>query len=164
MWSRSVAGAVEPQVCVQVGCARAKSAFWLSLYLVHRLLPCKVWDVVGASHSFLNVFDQHPRLYVRYLPPALLRILVIYACISLLLVFLLGCRRLCFVLACGSSYAPLCSLRLLCSRSRWCSYGLNYAFAYACLYDASTVLPVVISLTTIFASGLTRNCQGLVRI
>jgi hypothetical protein len=45
LWSHSFAGAEDPQVRVQAGCARAKSAFWLSLpifSLVHQHLPCKV--------------------------------------------------------------------------------------------------------------------------
>jgi hypothetical protein len=61
MWSRSFAGAEDPQVCVQAGCTRATSAFWLSLHifsLVNRHWPCKGWDVVGASHPFLCVSDQ----------------------------------------------------------------------------------------------------------
>jgi hypothetical protein len=102
MWSHSFVGAGDPQVCVQAGCARAKSAFWLSLHifsLVHRHLPCKGWNVVGASNPFLYVSGQPQRLYVRLIPTALLLSLAIDACLTLLLVFLLGCRRLCLVLA-----------------------------------------------------------------
>jgi hypothetical protein len=65
---RSFAGAEDPQVCVQAGCARAKSAFWHSLHifsLVHRHLPCKGWDAVGASHPLLFVSGQPSRLFVR---------------------------------------------------------------------------------------------------
>jgi hypothetical protein len=68
MWSRSFPGAEDPKVCVQARCARAKSAIWLSLHifsLVHRHLPCKGWDVVGASHPFLFVSGQPSRLFVR---------------------------------------------------------------------------------------------------
>jgi hypothetical protein len=55
-------------VCVQAGCTRAKSAFWLSLHifsLVHRHMPCKGWDVVSASHPFLFVCGQPSRLFVQ---------------------------------------------------------------------------------------------------
>jgi hypothetical protein len=68
MWPRSFVGAEDPQVCVEAGCALAKSAFWLSLHiftLVHRHLPCKGWDVVGASHPFLFVSGQPSRLIVQ---------------------------------------------------------------------------------------------------
>jgi hypothetical protein len=68
MWSRSFAGAQDPQACVQAGCARARSVFWLSLHifsLVHRNLPCKGWDAVGASHPLLFVSGQPSRLFVR---------------------------------------------------------------------------------------------------
>jgi hypothetical protein len=45
-----------------------RSQFWHSLHifsLVHRHLPCKGWDVVGASHPFLFVSGQPSRLFVR---------------------------------------------------------------------------------------------------
>jgi hypothetical protein len=58
MWSRSFNGAVDPQVCVQAGCARAKSAFWLSFFTFFTIFTfspscidtCHVRD--GVLHPF----------------------------------------------------------------------------------------------------------------
>jgi hypothetical protein len=59
---------LDTQQCVQAGCTRATSAFWLSLHnfaKVCRHLPLKGWEGVGATHPFLYVSGQPPRLCLR---------------------------------------------------------------------------------------------------
>jgi hypothetical protein len=110
MWSHSFAGAEDPQICVQAGCTRAKAASWLSLHifsLVHRHLPCKSWDVLGAA-SFFFVSGQPSRLLFGYLPLTMLLLRAFNACLSFLLLILLGCRQIC----------PICFF-FLCFASLW---------------------------------------------
>jgi hypothetical protein len=110
MSPHSFAGAEDPQVCVQAGCARAKSAFWLSLHiysLVHRHLPCKGWDVVGVSHPFLFVSGQPSRLFVRLPFPDNASSSCTYCMHFFLLLFLLGCRQFCPVCLCFLCFASL---------------------------------------------------------
>jgi hypothetical protein len=73
---------------------------------VHRHLACKGWDVVCASQSFLFVSGQPSRLF-SYLPLTMLLLRALNACISFLLLILLGCRQFCSVYLCSFRFASL---------------------------------------------------------
>jgi hypothetical protein len=110
MWSRSVMGAEDPQACVQAGCAQAKSAFWLSLhnlplYVDTRHVRAGMFWVPRILFC-MSLASPHAYMF-GYLALALLFLCALDACLDLLLLFLLGCRQLCPVLACGGSYACL---------------------------------------------------------
>jgi hypothetical protein len=110
MWSCSFAGAEDPQVCVQAGCARAKSAFWHSLHISLLCIDtCRVragmlW--VPRILIFLYPASPHACLF-GYLPLTMLLLRAINACISFLLLILLGSRQFCPVYLCSVCFASL---------------------------------------------------------
>jgi hypothetical protein len=110
MWSCSFAGAEDPQVCVQAGCAQAKSAFWHSLHISHLCIDtCRVrarmlW--VPRILFFLSPASPHAYLF-NYLPLTMLLLGALDACISFLLLILLGCKQFCPVCLCSFCFASL---------------------------------------------------------
>jgi hypothetical protein len=111
MLPRSFAGAEDPQVCVQAGCAWAQSAFWHSLHISLLCIDtCRVragmlW--VPGILFFLSPASPHACL-LGYLPLTMLLLRALNACISFLLLILLGCGQ--FYLVCLWSF---------CFASRW---------------------------------------------
>jgi hypothetical protein len=69
MWFRHFRATTPPlldiQQCVQAGCTRATSAFWLSLHSFARVCRHLPLKGVGVAHPFLYVSGQPPRLCLR---------------------------------------------------------------------------------------------------
>jgi hypothetical protein len=89
-------------------------------YIAYRRMRCMGLTSLVLTSSMSLAGPTASMLF--YLPPALLHLLAIDACISHLLVFLLGCRRLFLVLVCGGSCARLVFL-LPCFAPAHCAYS-----------------------------------------